>query len=107
MISESEIGENIAVWRQRRALTQAEMARLLGTSRSAVNNWENGYASISASQVVAVSAVLDVSVACLLGEDRQVDPIAADVLRLFERLDEPGREAVRSVALAVARRRVA
>lgn len=61
------MGERIKNLREASNLTQAELARKLGLSRSAVNAWEMGLSVPSAAYVVALSKQLGVSTDYLLG----------------------------------------
>lgn len=61
------LGERIKHLREAKDLTQAELARILGLSRSAVNAWEMGLSVPSVSYIVALSKLFGVSSDMLLG----------------------------------------
>ncbi|MBP1572946.1 MAG: helix-turn-helix transcriptional regulator [Oscillospiraceae bacterium] len=61
------IGERIKNLRETNRLTQAELARKLGLSRSAVNAWEMGLSMPSALYVVELAKQFHVSTDYLLG----------------------------------------
>lgn len=52
----------IAKCRKTAGLTQAELASLLGVSRSAVGNWEAGLASPPLSRIIALAEALHISI---------------------------------------------
>ena len=53
-----KIGELIAITRQRKGFTQAQLAESLGTSQSAVHRMENGGQNISMEMIARISEVL-------------------------------------------------
>ena len=53
-----KIGELIAITRQRKGFTQAQLAEELGTSQSAVHRMENGGQNISMEMIARISEVL-------------------------------------------------
>lgn len=60
------IGARIAKARKAKKLSQAELAKKVDLSRSAVAQWETGECSPSASALVALSRALGVTVDALL-----------------------------------------
>ncbi len=60
-----KIGELIAINRQRKGLTQAQLAEELGTSQSAVHRMENGGQNISMEMIARISDVLGSNVMML------------------------------------------
>ncbi len=61
------LAERIKSLRERAGLTQADVARTLGLSRSGVNAWEMGLSVPSTPYVVALAKCFDVSADYLLG----------------------------------------
>ncbi len=61
------LGEKIKYLRESAELTQAELARILGLSRSGVNAWEMGLSIPSTQYVVALAKTFNVSADYLLG----------------------------------------
>ena len=59
-MEEIPIGRAIARARQRKRLTQEELARILGVSRATVANWETGV-HFPARTLGAIEAALDIS----------------------------------------------
>lgn len=57
--------DNIRSARQAAGLNQTELARLIGTTQSAVSRWENGSSGITDEKKVAVARVLGVRVGLL------------------------------------------
>lgn len=61
------IGEKIKKLRKMNGLTQADIARELGITRSSVNAWEMGVSMPSTSYVIKLSHIFKVSTDYLLG----------------------------------------
>lgn len=61
--------ERIKFLRESINLTQSELARLLGITRSSVNAWEQGISIPSTQYVVELARTFNVSVDYLLGVD--------------------------------------
>lgn len=65
------IGEKIKKLRKMNGLTQADIARELGITRSSVNAWEMGVSMPSTSYVIKLSRIFKVSADYLLGLERK------------------------------------
>ena len=63
------IAEKIKSLRQQDSLTQAELAKRLGITRSSVNAWEMGISAPSTQYLVELANIFKVSVDYLLGID--------------------------------------
>ena len=63
----SQIGELIAQIRQERGLTQADFAKRLGTSQSAVNRMEHGRQNLSLETLDRISDVLNKQLIAVTG----------------------------------------
>ena len=61
------IYDKIKLLRERKGLTQAELARQLGVTRSGVNAWEMGISIPSTQYIVELAQFFDVSADYLLG----------------------------------------
>ncbi len=61
------LGEKIKYLRESATLTQAELARTLGLSRSGVNAWEMGLSIPSTQYIVELAKIFHVSADYLLG----------------------------------------
>ena len=61
------IAERIVTLREQRHLTQAELAKRLGVTRSSVNAWELGISVPSTQYLVELAALFGVSTDFLLG----------------------------------------
>lgn len=65
------IGEKIKKLRKMNGLTQADIAREFGITRSSVNAWEMGVSMPSTSYVIKLSRIFKVSADYLLGLERE------------------------------------
>lgn len=63
------IAEKVKKLREQKGLSQAELARLLGITRSSVNAWEMGISVSLTQYIVDLAGVFDVSTDYLLGVD--------------------------------------
>ena len=63
------VADRIKTLRENRGLTQSELSRLLGITRSSVNAWEMGISVPSTQYVVELAEIFKVSTDYLLGVD--------------------------------------
>lgn len=63
------IAERIKMLRNKKNITQSDLAKMLGLTRSGVNAWEMGLSVPSAQYIVALAKLFDVSTDYLLGLD--------------------------------------
>ena len=70
------ISRRVIWFRTLRGLTQAQLARSAGLSRSAVNSAESGQSEVTIRTLLALAVALRTSPAALLGSD---DPSADDI----------------------------
>ena len=63
------IAEKVKKLREQKGLSLAELARLLGITRSSVNAWEMGISVPSTQYIVDLAGVFDISTDYLLGVD--------------------------------------
>ena len=63
------IYDRIKLLRERNGLTQAELAKQLGVTRSGVNAWEMGISTPTTNYIVALAKLFHVSADYLLGLD--------------------------------------
>ena len=73
------IAERIRYFRDKLGLTQTDLAKRLGISRSAVNAWEMSLSSPSLANMVEMSRIFHTTVDSLLGTD---DRLLVDVTTL-------------------------
>ena len=72
-----ELYANIKKIREAKGMSQDELAKLVGfKSRSSINKIELGVNDITQSKLVAIANALHVSVAELMGDDKQIEPPA-------------------------------
>ena len=62
------IAEKVKKLREQKGLSQAELARLLGITRSSVNAWEMGISVPSTQYIVDLAGVFDISTDYLLAK---------------------------------------
>ena len=75
------IGERIKYLRERNGMTQAELAKKLGITRSAVNAWEMSISAPSVRSIIEISRVFNVSSDTIL-TDRDI--CTADITALSD-----------------------
>ena len=73
-ISFKEIGERVRALRMARDLTQTALARILGTSQTALSEMERGNRGLTVQQVVKLSRALKVTPNDILGDGRRQRP---------------------------------
>lgn len=61
------IGERIRILREKTGISQSELARKLGVTRSSVNAWESGLSAPTAAYLVELAKYFHVSTDSLLG----------------------------------------
>lgn len=93
------VAERIKVLREGHGLTQAELARRLGVTRSGVNAWEMGVSVPSTQYIVELALLFEVSTDYLLGinsgatvsveglGDEEIASVV-EVIRCYRRLRE-------------------
>ena len=64
------VADRIKTLREQQHLTQSELAKRLGITRSSVNAWEMGISVPSTQYIVELAHILDVSTDYLLGVHR-------------------------------------
>ena len=81
------VAERIKRLREIKGLTQAELAKYLGITRSSVNAWEQGISVPSTQYIVELARTFGVSTDYLLGVDRSaalcVDGLREDDVQLL------------------------
>ena len=69
--SAKSIGERIAMLRKEKNMTQAELAKLLGVSRSALAGWEGGFRMPDIDSWFQLALIFDVSTDYICGTSSQ------------------------------------
>ncbi len=64
------VADRIKGLREEKGLTQSQLAKSLGLTRSCVNAWEMGISVPSTQGIVELASIFDVSTDYLLGVDR-------------------------------------
>ena len=63
------LAEKIRCLREAKGLTQAELSKVLGLTRSSINSWEMGLSVPSTPYIVALAKIFEVSTDYLFGLD--------------------------------------
>ena len=66
------IAERIKMLRENKQLSQSDLSKRLGITRSSINAWEMGISTPSTTYLVELSQIFHVSVDYLLGLDKNV-----------------------------------
>lgn len=81
------IGDNIRYYRQKKGLTQEELASFLGVSFQAVSKWERQLAYPDLETVPIIARFFDITIDELMGNSRiQAEKIINDYLEEYDRL---------------------
>ncbi len=86
-----EIGAKIRKYRDKRGISQRELAELLGVSNTRVSNWEQGVNRPDAEMIGALCRALDVSPSRLLGiriSDRELTDKENDIIDAYRQKPE-------------------
>ena len=99
VISYRDIGTRLRILRQERDLTQTELAKVLGTTQTAVSEIERGNRGLTVQQLVKLTRALKTSPDEILGEGNGhvPRPKSAKILRRLHRIEqlpEPQQDAV-------------
>ena len=80
-----ELYRNIKRIREKRGMSQGELARLVGfKSRSSINKIELGINDITQSKLIAIAKALHVTPSELMGDDKEVETLIPDDNLLVE-----------------------
>ena len=77
-----QLAQNIRTFRKQRALTQEQLAEVLGVTVGAVYKWEAGLSLPELTMLMELAAFFDTSVDVLLGYELQDNRLEATVERL-------------------------
>jgi|BioPla2DNA2_1021312.scaffolds.fasta_scaffold85393_2 transcriptional regulator with XRE-family HTH domain len=66
-------GKRLAAFRKEKGLSQQELADMMETSKTTVTNWETGRFKPTWDMLEKIASVLDVSLAMLVDEEKQLD----------------------------------
>ena len=78
MIDYSEVGKRIKYYRQKRGLTQEQLAFDIHTSAAYISNIERSIKKPSLQTIILISEVLEISVDELLGSFQSTSPTAKE-----------------------------
>lgn len=89
------LSDNLKEARQRKKLTQEELANILGKSKNVISNWERGDNKPDADTLFALCDILDVDANFLLGWSENMDFALSikeqDHIKKYRNLDERGK----------------
>lgn len=95
--------ENIKHFRQRKGLSQQDLASRLNVVRQTVSKWEKGYSVPDAEMLIKLAAVLDVSVTELLGAaaapSAEADRLADMLTQINGQLAQRNRRSKRTLTV--------
>ena len=89
------LGENLRRMRERRGITQEELAERVHVVRQTVSKWEKGLSVPDADLLMAVAETLQVSVSDLIGVDavqaKSIEELSVQAAVLNEQIDLQNR----------------
>lgn len=88
--SHKMLSKNLKIFRERKGLTQENVAEALNVVRQTISKWEKGISVPDADMLIRLAEVLDVSVSELIGSDvadeKNEDMIAVELARVADQL---------------------
>ena len=94
------LGENLRRMRERRGITQEELAERVHVVRQTVSKWEKGISVPDADLLMAVAETLQVSVSDLIGVDavqaKSIEELSVQAAVLNEQIDLQNRRMART-----------
>ncbi len=98
------LGENLRRMRERRGITQEELAERVHVVRQTVSKWEKGLSVPDADLLMAVAETLQVSVSELIGVDavqaKSIEELSVQAAVLNEQIDLQNRRMARTTTIA-------
>ena len=98
------LGENLRRMRERRGITQEELAEQVHVVRQTVSKWEKGLSVPDADLLMAVAETLQVSVSDLIGVDavqaKSIEELSVQAAVLNEQIDLQNRRMARTTTIA-------
>ena len=98
------LGENLRRMRERRGITQEELAERVHVVRQTVSKWEKGLSVPDADLLMAVAETLQVSVSDLIGVDavqaKSIEELSVQAAVLNEQIDLQNRRMARTTTIA-------
>ena len=90
VISYRDVGARVRALRQEKDLTQTALAKLLGTTQTAVSEIERGNRGLTVQQLVKLARALKTSPDAILGEENghPPRPKSAKILRRLHRIEQ-------------------
>lgn len=84
------LSKNLKIFRERKGLTQENVAEALNVVRQTISKWEKGISDPDADMLIRLAEILDVSVNELIGSDiadeKNEDMIAVELARVVDQL---------------------
>ncbi len=98
------LGENLRRMRERRGITQEELAERVHVVRQTVSKWEKGLSVPDADLLMAVAETLQMSVSDLIGVDavqaKSIEELSVQAAVLNEQIDLQNRRMARTTTIA-------
>lgn len=91
-------GSRLKAWREKRGLTQGQLAEAIGTTHSQISYLETGERKLSPKWLHKIAPVLKVSPGWLL--DYYPDDLGNDIQEIWGAIPEPQRAVARDVLIA-------
>lgn len=91
----------VAAWREKRGMTQAQLAEAIGTTSPVISLLESGKRQLSPKWLRKIGHVLNVPIGYLL--EHHPDDLPDDVLEIWARVPEEKREDARAMLRIFAR----
>ncbi len=95
------VGDIIRVERERKGLSQAELARRLGVSQQIVSHWENNSHLPRISSIQRILGILDIKLEQILGPEpveRSADDLDPQLVSTWKRLTPEARKKLVKIA---------
>lgn len=82
------LGENIAVLRKQRGMTQQSLADALYVTRQTISKWEKNLSVPDADALMRLADALDTTVQTLLGQPEGASPEPSDIAAALNRIND-------------------
>lgn len=91
------IGQNIRAARERKKLSQEELARRIGKDQTAISEYENGKRKLTVTDLPAFAAALDVTIGYFFHGEMEANELEQALLHEFNRIPDQHKQDALSV----------